>query len=255
MRTTSTLLGLTLLALASPARAEKPAPAPAEPAAASDSATAAAAPAAAKPAEPQASASAATPAADAVATSAPEPAEPGTTQRKWQLGLAFLPMAMGTYTYSDTLSTLVSGEAYFGYGLGLSVGRKVWRGLVVGLSPQAIFNVQPKPRQDMNLQAASSNEIDILVRLAYELPLVDTISIYAEVLPGFSLIMPSDDKAVSKGLVLAFDVGALMDLTDRFFINVSGGYQKGFQNQTQGNNLWQLRTTYVRGSLGAGYRF
>jgi hypothetical protein len=162
-------------------------------------------------------------------------------------------MAVGKYTFSDSFTSTASAEAYFAYGFSLSVGYEVLPGLFVGLAPQAIFNVQAKPSD--TFYEAAMRQYDIMARVAYVFPVLDAISVYAEVLPGYSLIVPSDNAAVSKGLVLAFGVGCAMDMTDRFFINLGAGYQMGFQSQTSGIHQMQLRTKYVRVALGGGVRF
>ena len=227
MRKLSTLVGMTLFALATTASAQETKPA--------DATTAQAAPAA------------------AVAAATPAPVQPAAAQRKLQVGLSFLPMAVGKYTYSDTVTTTATSETYFAYGLGLSVGYEVLPGLVVGLAPQLVFNVQPKPSETAN--PAVAKEYDLMARVAYELRPVDAIAVYAEVLPGFSRISPSDDASPSSGLVLAFGIGCAADLTDRFFVSLGGGYQMGFQNQAAGVHTLELRTKYVRVAMGGGVRF
>lgn len=162
-------------------------------------------------------------------------------------------MGMGTYTFSDTYTTTASSDAYFAYGFGLSAGYEVLPGLVVGIAPQVIFNVQPKPSDAA--YPAVARQYDLMARVAYEYRMVDTISVYAEVLPGFSRIAPSDDSSPSSGLVLAFGAGCTMDMTDRFFVRIGGGYQMGFQSQTQGVHQMELRTKYVRAAMGGGVRF
>lgn len=162
-------------------------------------------------------------------------------------------MALGRFTYAsgDTNPTV---DSSFAYGFGLSGGYEVLPGLVVGLAPQLIFNVQPKPL-DFGTSAVAK-QIDILARVAYELRPVDSIAIYAELLPGYSTILPSDDASPSSGLVLAFGVGCAADLTDRFFMSLGVGYQVGFQNQAaESNRTDKLRTKYVRVALGGGVRF
>ncbi len=226
MRKVSTLVGMTLFALATTASAQETKPA---------DATTAPAPAA------------------AVAVATPAPVQPAASKRKIQVGLSFLPMAMGRYTFSDTYTTTASFEASFAYGLGLSAGYEVLPGLVVGVAPQVIFNVQPKPLEAAN--PAVARQYDLMARVAYEFRFVDSIAVYAEVLPGYSRISPSDDASPSSGLVLAFGVGCAADLTDRFFVSLGGGYQMGFQSQTVGVHTLELRTKYVRVAMGGGVRF
>lgn len=239
MRKVSTLVGLTLLALAAQARAQEAAP-EAPPASDATATTVHAA-------------TVAPPLPDGVAASAPTPAQPATPRRKIQVGLSFLPMAVGKYTFSDTFTTTASSDAYFAYGLGLSAGYEVLPGLIVGLAPQVIFNVQPKPSEAAYPPPA--RQYDLMVRVAYEYRPVDTIAVYAEVLPGFSRISPSDESSPSSGLVLAFGAGCVADMTDRFFINLGAGYQVGFQSQSEGVHQLELRTRYVRVAMGGGVRF
>jgi hypothetical protein len=194
---------------------------------------------------------AAAPAEAAVAT--PAPTTTGVKQRKLQVGLAFLPMALGKYTFNDTFTTTASSETYFAYGFGVSAGYEVLPGLIVGIAPQVIFNVQPKPMETAN--PAVAKEYDLLARVAYELRPVEGLAVYAEVLPGYSRIAPSDEATPSNGFVLAFGAGVLADMTDRFFLNVGGGYQIGFQSQSSGVHTLELRTKFVRVAMGGGVRF
>jgi hypothetical protein len=260
MRTTSTLVGLTLLALAASARAEEAepaavapaavAPAAAAPAAAADSAASTTPPPAAELASP----------APAVAPPQGETAaatdQPAVSRRKFQLGLAFLPMALGGFT-SEPVGQPVTNDAAFAYGFSLSAGYEVLSGLLVGLAPQLTFNVKDK------LSSITGKQLDAMVRIAYYYRPADTISIYAEALPGYSLLLLPDG-ATAKGFVLAFGLGCAMDLTERFFANLGVGYQIGFQNLLQEttdqtgeaySNTLQTRTRYLRFALGGGVRF
>lgn len=242
MRNVSTLVGLTLFALASTARAQEAAP----------EANTAAPPTAA------AAATAAPPASDAVAVPAPEPEamQPAAPRRKIQVGLSFLPMAMGKYTTSDLTGATTSSDAYFAYGFGLSAGYEVLPGLIVAFAPQVIFGVQPKPSDtDGAMYVSAVKQYDLMARVAYMFRVVDTISVYAEVLPGYSLLPQSGGASASKGLVLAFGAGGAMDLTDQFFVNLGVGYQMGFQSETEGVHTTELRTKYIRVAMGGGVRF
>jgi hypothetical protein len=178
---------------------------------------------------------------------------PAAAARKLHLGLSFLPMANGKFTYADSFDTTATQEAHFAYGVGLSGSYEVLPGLLVGFAPQAIFNVQPKPIEGLSVLAMK--EFDFMARVAYAYRVIETISVYAEALPGFSLIVPGDDSAISKGLVLGLGVGCTADMTDRTFVNVGGGYQIGFQNQSEGIHTLALRARYVRVAVGGGVRF
>jgi len=215
MRTKGVLVGLSLLALGATARAEEPSP--------------------------------------TVAASGPTAEAP--RQRKLVLGLSFLPMANGKFKFSDTLTSTVTQEAYFAYAIGLSGSYEVLRGLQVGLAPQLIFNVRPKPGENDTTTVSAMKELDIMARVAYAYPLVEGLAVYAQALPGYSLIKPPGDAGLSKGFVVGFDVGAIAEMTDRTFINIGAGYQVGFQSQIQGKNPWELRTRYTRVAIGGGVRF
>ena len=157
-------------------------------------------------------------------------------------------MAVGKFIASPG-GMSVTADAAFAYGVGLSAGYVVKPGLSVGLAPQAIFNV--KPKED---SGGGAKEYDLMARVAYAFPVVDTIAVYAEVLPGYSLISPpSGDTA--KGLALAFGVGGAMDVTNRIFANLGVGYQIGFQKVSAGAMDVDNRTKYVRVVLGGGVKF
>ncbi len=237
MRTATTLVGLTLFALAATARAQEAAPAAAT--AASPAKTAAASEAA-KPA-------AASPAESVAAATAPSSAQPA-SRRKLQVGVAFLPMALGKFTTAPG-GVVQTADAAFAYGVALSGVYEVLPGLLVGLAPQVTFNVKDKT------QSKAAKELDVLARVAYAYQPVDTISVYAEVLPGYSLIIPPGAAAYPRGFVLAFGGGAAMDLTERFFANLGVGYQIGFQNRSGPGGSFETRTKFVRVALGGGVKF
>ena len=243
MRKLSTLVGLTLFALAASARAQDAAPA-------ADTAAPPAGDAAVTPAPAAAAAKAAPTAGDAA--DAQVDAQPAVSRRKIQLGLSFLPMAVGKYPAGPGAESPFV-DAAFAYGVGLSAGYEVLhRGphsLVVGIAPQATFNVKARDEG-----GEAGRQYDLMVRVAYAYTIIDTISVYAEVLPGYSIItIPPGDSA--KGLVLAFGVGALMDLTDRIFANLGVGYEMGYQKSAAVGIDVDANTKYVRVALGGGVRF
>ena len=170
------------------------------------------------------------------------------SERRLQVGLTLLPMGLGSFTASPG-GMSVTADAAFAFGLGLSAGYVVIPGLTVGLAPQAIFNV--KPKED---GGAGAKQYDLMARVAYTVPVVETIAVYAEVLPGYSLIAPpSGDTA--KGFVLAFGAGGAMDLTDRTFANLGVGYQLGFQKRIAEGIASDVKTKYLRVAFGVGVRF
>src|SRR5580765_720705 len=117
MRTASTLVGLTLVALGAGARAEDGVPA-------------------APPGAPAILAPAPAETVVAPVLLAPPPEPPA---RRLEVGVAFLPMAVGKIT-APIGTKEVTGDASFAYGVGLSASYKIIAGLGVGLAPQAIFN-------------------------------------------------------------------------------------------------------------------
>jgi opacity protein-like surface antigen len=224
---------LTLLALAGTARAQEPASAaPADAPRASESAAA--------PALASEHSKADGKAAPAVEASA---AEPSTAKpRKLQLGIAFVPMAAGKVTIAP-IGVAEQADAAFAYGLGLSVDYRVFEGLSIGFAPQIAFNVEDKGGQNL-----TGKQVDLLLRLAYTYGFGDGIHAYAEVLPGYSIIL-ADDRGL--GFALAFGAGVAMDVTERAFVNVGAGYEMGFQKFSSRDD----KTTFVRVTLGGGYRF
>jgi hypothetical protein len=226
IRTTSLLLALSVVALAATARAQGPIPAPAG--------------AAAPPAAPPPESLAAAPAPAVAPAATPEPA-----RRKLQVGLAFLPMARGKLDASSAgMSTTVDGA--FAYGVGLSVGYEILPGLSVGLAPQVTFNGKPKDNP-----APGGKQWDAMARIAYAYTIPDIITLYAEVLPGYSIYYPPMTSG-SKGFIVAAGVGGAIDITEQVFVNLGVGYQMGFQSQSA---LADYQTNYVRVALGGGMKF
>jgi hypothetical protein len=232
MRTTSTLVGLVLFTLTATAHAEETAPAAAAPPASE---------AAAAPADQSAP-----PAGDASAALTPVDEQTSVSRRRWQAGLSFLPMALGRFT--STVSTTETNDAAFAYGFGLAAGYEILRGLSVGLAPQLILNVKDKT------SSSTAKQFDLMARVAYAYPVVETISIYAEVLPGYSLIIPPAG-GFPRGFVVAFGGGCAMNLTDRVFVNLGVDYQMGFQTRYDSGVGFETRTKYLRASLGGGVKF
>ena len=218
MRKVSLFLGLALFALAGSARAqEESAPAGAPPALDGNGA-------------PMAGPEAA-PVSAPVAAAAPD--------SKMQVGLNLLPMLLG-----KTKTDIGNFDMKMAYGVGLSFGYAVIPGLTVGVAPQALFNVKAK---DGGGDAGKA--YDLLARVAYTYTVAPKIGIYAEVLPGYSIIAPpAGDKA--KGFVIAGGVGGMMDVTDQVFVNVGVGYQYGMQKMSGAKD----NLSYLRIAVGAGVK-
>ena len=234
MRKTSTLIGLTLVALGAGARAEESAPAAPAPATAVIVPVPSPAP------------------APTVAIVEPFPAAPSQPGR-WRIGLSFLPMGLGKLT-TPIGGEPVQGDASLAYGVGLSASFRIIAGFSAGIAPQIISNVNYKVAPPGVAAPAAVRETDLMARLAYTFPVVETIGLYVEALPGYSLL-PQAGGTPAKGFVVAFDAGADMGITDRIFANLGAGYQLGFQSLTVAGDKVDTRTRYVRVSLGGGVRF
>ena len=168
--------------------------------------------------------------------------------RRIEVGLSLLPMGLGKFSAAPG-GMAFTADAAFSVGFSLQAGYALLPGLTVGLAPQGFFNVKPKEQG-----GAGAQEYDAMARVAYALRPVDTIALYAEVLPGYSLILPPDGDA-AKGFVLGAGVGAAMDLSDRVFASLGVGYQVGFQKLPAKDMSADVKTRYVRVALGVGTRF
>jgi hypothetical protein len=230
MRKASTLVGLTLIALGAAARAEVPAaPVPAPPVAAPAPAP-----------------------VDVAVAPAPAPAAVGRA-RRIELGLAFLPMAFGKIT-SPFGTKEITGGASFAYGGSFALSYRVFAGLSLGFAPQAIFNVQYKVYPSQLMAPGAATEYDLLARVGYTIPIVESVAVYAELLPGYSIIA-LQGASPAKGLMLAMGGGVAMDMTDRVFANIGAGYQVGFQSVSQMGMTLDNNSRYLRVALGGGVRF
>jgi hypothetical protein len=174
--------------------------------------------------------------------------QPAARTARREVSVSLLPMGLGTYT-SQPGGRIATADAAFNYGLGLHVGYAVLPGLTVGFAPQVCFNVKPKVQGGNGGQ-----EIDLMARAAYTRQIVESIALFVEVLPGYSLIRPSPGDA-STGLVLAFGAGSRMALSERAFATFGLGYQVGFQNLPARDGAGEARARYVRVAIGVGTRF
>jgi len=245
MRKVSPLVGLTIFALAQAARAQGTAPAvpptdapPALPAPAPAPAPAVVAPAAPAPA-----------AAPAIVMADTSSAEP--QKKKLHLGLSALAMGLGKYRYTSGSDEVVSSDASFAYGLALSVGYEFIPHLVIGLTPQIIFPVKEKVPEIAGT-SPGWQEWDVLLRVAYEYEVIGGTEIYAEALPGFSMIR---NESGPYGFVMGLGAGASIAVSDRAYVNLGAGYQLGFQHWKEGSNTIESNTRYVRVALGGGVKF
>jgi len=187
---------------------------------------------------------------------APPPAATSAPESKMQVGLAFLPMLMGT-AGTGTSDNLTWGDLETAYGVGVSFGYKVIAGLSVGIAPQILLHV--KGKDDSN---DASKEWDLMARIAYEYPVIPKLAIYVEVLPGYSIVQFASGRSVlgetppnPKGLVIGFGAGASYDITDQFFANLGVGYQMGFATYSVAGSDLAYRTKFLRIGVGGGMKF
>ena len=221
MRKASTLIGLTLVALGAGARAQDRAPLPAAPAA---------------------------------AVAEPIPAAPPPPERpRFRIALSFLPMGLGQIT-TPIGGLETQGDAMFAYGVGLAVDYRIIAGFSAGIAPQFVYNVNYKVNPNPLGPTPTVKESDYMLRLAYTFPVVETIGVYVEALPGYSSF-PQPGGVSTTGFVFAFGVGADMEVTNLIFATVGGGYQWGFQSVDMVGDKFDARTRYVRVNLGGGVRF
>jgi hypothetical protein len=183
-----------------------------------------------------------------------ETAAPRAAKMKFEIGLAFLPMAKGTFTAAYG-PDVIDADAKFAPGYLLTIGYEVIPGLSVGVAPQWLTQVQPKTDPtESGTPITAWNEYDLLARVAYGYRFVEATKVYAEVLPGYSIMKPAEGHA-SKGFVIAFGAGLALDMGDHAFANLGVGYQQGFQNLPATDLGAQTRTSYWRFAIGGGARF
>src|SRR5262245_61411760 len=187
------------------------------------------------------------------ATPAPE------HHRRIEVGVAFLPMSLGTFTqtpggFETSLDTKLSPGVSISAGYEVLVPNGVIPGVVVGVAPQMIWDVQWKEAPE-GLVVRKYREDDFMARVAVGWTLAD-IRLYLEVLPGYSRLVPVGfDGRNASGFVIAGGVGAAMNLGDRLFASLGGGIQKGYQKLPEEDLNAPNRTEFVRVTLGVGARF
>jgi opacity protein-like surface antigen len=188
---------------------------------------------------------------------APAPAVTGARATRVQVGVAFLPMLLGTVA-TGPIGNATSSNLDSTYGVGLSFGYRVVKGLSVGVAPQVVFHLSSKDSAGYTV-IDSEKEYDLMARIAYAYAVVPKLDVYAEVLPGYSLV--TYNKIIlgvqapnAKGIVLGGGLGAAFAITDRLFANVGVGYQLGFQ-KSFGLSHNDVKTKFLRIALGGGVKF
>jgi hypothetical protein len=132
------------------------------------------------------------------------------------------------------------------YGAGVSLSYAVLRGLSVGLAPQILFHVMR--------EADPRRQYDLMARVAYGFRVATRLTVYGEVLPGYSIISRSRGDS-ARGFVVAAGAGGAMDLSGRLFANASVGYQYGLQTLRIDGTRYFERDSFLRVAVGCGMRF
>ncbi|HJX64960.1 MAG TPA: outer membrane beta-barrel protein [Polyangia bacterium] len=188
---------------------------------------------------------------------APEAAPVAASESKFQVGVAFLPILLGKYKMSGG-GMNESQDLKFAYGFGITAGYTVIPGLSVGLAPQLILGLKPDVA---GAPSDSATELDIMARIAYAYHVIPALAIYAEVMPGYSIIMIPDSwkggvsMDSAKGFVFAGGVGAAYDINEMFFVNLAVGYQIGFQSTSVMSTSVDMKTSALRIAVGGGVKF
>ena len=146
------------------------------------------------------------------------------------------------------------GDASFAYGFGLAADYRIIAGFSAGIAPQIIYNVAYKQYPGQLTPPPATSQTDYMLRLAYTFPVLETVGLYVEALPGYSSIGQPGGTAAT-GFVFAFGGGADMEIGNRIFATLGAGYELGFQSITIASDKFDTRTRYVRVNLGAGVRF
>jgi hypothetical protein len=184
-------------------------------------------------------------------------AAPTAPANNFQVGVAFLPMLLGRVATGPSGGD-TSSNLDFTYGVGLSFGYRVFAGLSVGLAPQVIFHLTSKDSAGYSV-IDSEKEYDLMARLAYVYAVSPKLDVYAEVLPGYSLvtynrIVLGSQAPRARGIVVGCGLGAGFAITDRVFANAGVGYQLGFQ-VSHGIGDRDVNTKFLRIALGGGVKF
>ena len=145
-----------------------------------------------------------------------------------------------------------------GNGCASGIGYRVLAGLSVGVAPQVVFHLSSKDSAGYPV-IESEKEYDLMARIAYAYTVIPKLDVYAEVLPGYSLvtynqIILGSQAPRARGIVVGGGLGAAFAITERFFPNVGVGYQLGFQT-SHGIRDNDVKTKFLRIALGGGVKF
>jgi opacity protein-like surface antigen len=126
------------------------------------------------------------------------------------------------------------------------------------VAPQVVFHLSSKDSAGYSV-IDSEKEYDLMARIAYTYTVAPKLDVYAEVLPGYSLvtynkIVLGSQAPKAHGIVLGGGLGAAFAITERLFANASLGYQQGFQT-SHGISDRDVSTKVLRIALGGGVKF
>lgn len=191
--------------------------------------------------------------------STPDPGEEAQTtasglSKRFRLGIDLLPV-LAAKVETGTHGNNTSSDLDTTYGLCLSAGFRILAGLSAGVAPQVIFHLSGKDSAGYST-LDSETEYDLMARIAYMQAIGPKVAVYAELMPGFSIvtydrITVGSHPPSAKGFVVGGGFGAAFDITDRFFINGGIGYQQGFQ-RSSGIIDTDVKTRFVRIVVGGG---
>jgi hypothetical protein len=188
-----------------------------------------------------------------------------------QVGVAFLSTFLGRATIGAATVPLpddVTPALDTAYGTSLSLGYNVIAGLSLGVAPQFFWNLNTSNPTYWAGYYKSRKEFDLMARIAYAYKVIPKLSVYAELLPGYSILNYRYQyqnpvrggsgefwSSRAKGFVIGFGAGATYDLNGMFFANLGIGYQLGSQTvdpPALGDNA---STQFLRLAFGGGLKF
>ncbi len=193
---------------------------------------------------------------EVLAAEQPRPT-PGPGEGRVEIAVSFLPMLLGRVV-TNLNGPDTSFDLDAGYGLSLALAVRIFAGLSLGLAPQVVFHLSAKDAAGYTV-IDSEREYDLMARIAYAYGVIPRLKVYAELLPGYSLvtyhmIVLGAQAPNARGTVFGGGLGAAYAIDDRFFAKVGIGYQVGSQI-SHGIRDVDLETSFLRLDLGGGVRF
>jgi hypothetical protein len=163
---------------------------------------------------------------------------------KLRLGLNLVPMPFGKAKANISGLGEASADTAFAFGIMPAADYILSPYFFVGFAPQLTFNIKGK-----DFTGDAGKMLDFLVRAGGNAPVADTIELYGYLAPGYSIVIPPMGDS-SKGFVLGFHGGAILDLAPNLFVNLELGYQFGFQKVHD----FDYKLNYFQIGLGGGMR-